>query len=139
MGALRKAQFAYDNAEPEPDDGQAEAERIWIDNGVAELVGRRDYLFMHQGKQLGVSFERFAHAVDEYAMSELGRSEISDSVLGRLMLAAMFKVSTDAKVAAEEIMGCANPVSVLEQLARDLLTPFALTGTQAQAEQAREP
>lgn len=134
MGALRKAQFLYDNTEPAPDDGLAEAERIWIDDGVAELMARRDYFFTQQGKQAGVSFERFAHAIDEYAMSELGRSLISDSVLGRLMLAALCKVPCDAKAAAEEIMGCANPTTVLEQLARDLLAPYAKAGAEA-----REP
>ncbi|KPM67582.1 hypothetical protein HB13667_05925 [Pseudomonas putida] len=139
MGALREAQWQYDNAEPDPESHQQEAERVWIDNGVAELMARRDYQFPIHGKLVGVTYERFALAVDEYAMSELGRAEISDSVLGRLMLAAMGKVPCDAKAAAEEIMGCANPQSVLEQLARDLLAPFALPGIQAAAEQAREP
>ncbi|MFV3290167.1 hypothetical protein ACNFBR_15650 [Pseudomonas sp. NY11955] len=138
MGALRKAQYLYDNAEPAPDDGQAEAERIWIDNGVAELMARRDYQFAIHGKLVGVTYERFAQAVDEHAMSELGRSGISESVLGRLMLAALFKVPGDAAAAAEEIMACAKPAAVLEQLARDLLAPFALPGTQAASEEARE-
>ncbi|MFY1029121.1 hypothetical protein [Pseudomonas asiatica] len=131
MGALRKAQFVYDNAEPAPDDGQIEAERIWIDNGIAELMARRDYLFPFQGKQVGVHFERFAHAVDEYAMGELGRNDISDSVLGRLMLAALCKVPGDAAAAAEEIMACPKPTAVLEQLARDLLIPQARDGVLA--------
>lgn len=139
MGALRKAQFAYDNAEPPPDYGRVEARRIWIDNGVAELLARRDYLFSLRGKQIGVCFERFAHAVDEYTMSELGRKGISDSVLGRLVLAALLKVPCDAAAAAEEIMACAKPEDVLAQLARDLLEPFAAAGVEAEVAEANEP
>ncbi|MDH0639067.1 hypothetical protein N5D52_19205 [Pseudomonas sp. GD03860] len=139
MGALRKAQFVHDNAEPVPDDGQAEAERVWIENGIAELLARRDVLFMFQGKQLGVSFERFALAVDEHAMGELSGDNCSKTVLGRLVLAALCKVPADSAAAAEEIMACANPRAVLEQLARDLLVPHARDGVLAEAEEAREP
>lgn len=134
MGALRASQYLYDNAEPAPGDGQDEAVRIWVDDGVAELMARRDYLFQYRGKQIGVTYDRFAKAVDEHAMSELGRPGISESVLGRLMLAGHFKIPTDTAAAVDEIMNCASPRAVFEQLARDLLAPLAQDGVQAQRE-----
>lgn len=138
MGALRAAQWQYDNAEPAPDDGQDEAIRIWIDDGVAELMARRDYLFQFRGKQIGVTYERFAQAVDEHAMSELARSGISESVLGRLILDTMIGTQGDAKSAAVEILAVPDPATLFEQLARDLLESHAKDGVQAERE-ADEP
>ncbi|MBH3412554.1 hypothetical protein [Pseudomonas putida] len=139
MGALRKAQYLYDNAEPAPDDGQAEAERIWIDDMAEQLLAGAAATFKIGDMVFGVTFERFAQAIDEHAMCELGRKDCSQTVLGRLMLAALSKLPSDAKAAAVEIMAVPDPQQLLVQLARDLLTPFALPGTQAAAAEAREP
>ncbi|MNH04611.1 hypothetical protein D3C79_639110 [compost metagenome] len=86
---------------------------------------------------MGVTFERFAQAVDEFVMGQLGLSGISNSVLGRLVLAARCKVTSDAAAAADEILSVANPESALEEIARQLLTPFAKEGVLAQAEEAQ--
>ncbi|UXZ44521.1 hypothetical protein [Pseudomonas soli] len=138
MGALREAQWQYDNAEPVPDDGQAEAERIWIENGIVELLARRDVLFMFQGKQLGVTFERFALAVDEHAMGELSGDTCSKTVLGRLVLAAVCKSTHDAASAALEMLNVLDPRALMVQLAHDLLAPFARDGVLAERE-AEQP
>ncbi|MBF8733078.1 hypothetical protein IRZ59_21855 [Pseudomonas guariconensis] len=136
MGALRAAQYLYDNAEPAPDDGQAEAQRIWIENGVSELMARRDVLFMLNGKQQGVSFQRFALSVDEHAMGELSGNNCSDNVLGRLVLAAVCKSTHDAAAAALEVLNVLEPHALLAQLAHDLLAPFAADGVLAEREDA---
>lgn len=138
MGALREAQWQYDNAEPAPDDGQVEAQRIWIDNGIVELLARRDVLFMFQGKKLGVTFERFALAVDEHAMGELSSSACSKTVLGRLVLAAVCKSTHDAAAAALEVLNVLDPHALMVQLAHDLLAPFARDGVLAERE-AEQP
>ncbi|MNN82312.1 hypothetical protein D3C81_1992330 [compost metagenome] len=70
-------------------------------------------------------------------MGQLGLSGISNSVLGRLVLAARCKVTSDAKAAADEILSVANPEAALEEIARQLLTPFAKEGVLAQAEEAQ--
>lgn len=102
MGALRASQFEYDNRMP-PAVSESEAdgaEERWIDDGIAELMARRDFVFQRRLRpQMGVTFERFAQAVDEFVMGQLGLSGISNSVLGRLVLAARCKVTSDAAAA----------------------------------------
>ncbi|MFK3815126.1 hypothetical protein ACI2KG_00700 [Pseudomonas sp. NPDC089407] len=140
MGALRAAQFEYDNRMP-PAVIESEAdgaEERWIDDGIAELMARRDFVFQRRLRpQQGVTFERFAQAVDEFVMGQLGLSDISNSVLGRLVLAARCKVTSDAAAAAEEIMSVASPEAALQEIARQLLTPFAEEGVLAQAEESQ--
>lgn len=137
MGALRAAQFEYDNRMPPAVSEVADAESTWIDDGVAELMARRDVVFQRRMRpKQGVSYERFAQAVDEFVMGQLGLSGISNSVLGRLVLAARCKVTSDAAAAAEEILSVANAESALEEIARQLLAPFAKEGVLAQAEDA---
>lgn len=137
MGALRAAQFEYDNRMPPAVSEAADAESTWIDDGIAELMARRDVVFQCRMRlKQGVTYERFAQAVDEFVMGQLGLSGISSSVLGRLVLAARSKVTSDAAAAADEILSVANPESALEEIARQLLTPFAKEGVLAQAEGA---
>lgn len=139
MGALRKAQFLYDNAEPAPDDGQDEAERIWIENMTQQLMAGADATFKIGGMTFGVTFERFTQAIDEHAMGELGRDDCNPTVLGRMIWACARKLTSDSNAAAVEIMAAPDINKLLEQLAHDLLVPFALPGTQAEAAEAREP
>ncbi|MDY4311169.1 hypothetical protein SOX05_14900 [Pseudomonas putida] len=138
MGALRAAQFEYDNRMPPAvsESAAEEAEFRWIDDGIAELMARRDVVFQRNSRQRGVTFERFAIAVDEFVMGQLGLSDISKSVLGRLVLAARSKSTSDAAAAADEILSVANPESALEEIARQLLAPFAKEAVLAQAEEA---
>lgn len=138
MDALRAAQWHHDNQLP-PAVSESAAEEVearWIDDGIAELMARRDFVFQRNFRQRGVTYERFAQAVDEFVMNQIGLSGISDSVLGRLVLAARCKATSDAASAAEEIMSVANPDAMLQEIARTLLTPFAAEGVLAQAEEA---
>ncbi|MDD2092383.1 hypothetical protein NP522_19545 [Pseudomonas guariconensis] len=139
MGALRVAQWQYDNQLPPAVNESAaeEAEARWIDDSIAELMARRDVVFQRRMRpKQGVTYERFAQAVDEFVMGQLGLSCISNSVLGRLVLAARLKITGDAASAADEIMAVPNPEAVLQEIARTLLTPFAKEGVLAQAEEA---
>ncbi|WP_373754544.1 hypothetical protein [Pseudomonas sp.] len=135
MGALRAAQWQFDEELPpsvseSPQDAE---EQAWVSNGVAELIGRRDYIFPFKGRQIGVTFERLALAVDEHAMGELSGSS-NNTVLGRLILSAVLGGRGDAKSDAVEILAVPDPIRLFEQLAIDLLTPFAREGVLAQAE-----
>lgn len=136
MGALRAAQFEYDNR-MQPAVSDSSPEERWVDDGIAELMARRDVVFQRNFRQRGVTFERFAIAVDEFVMGQLGLPDISKSVLGRLVLAARCKVTGDAAAAADEIISVANPEAMLHEIARTLLTPFAKEGVLAQAEDER--
>lgn len=134
--ALQHAQFEYDNRQPvHLDDG--EAERIWIDNAAGDLLEGRDVKFQRRmrGPQ-GVTFEQFAVAVDEFVMGQLGGSGVSPSLLGRLVLAAKRKDSSEASSAADEAIACPEPTETLQEIARKLLRPLAQDGLIAQAEDA---
>lgn len=134
--ALQHAQFEYDNRFPgeHPDDV---AERIWIDNAADDLLEGRDVKFQRRLRnQQGVTFEQFAVAVDEFLMGQLGASGISPSVLGRLVLAAKRKDSSEASCAADEAIASTDPDEALREVARTLLRPLAKDGLVAQAEDA---
>lgn len=138
MGALRAAQFEYDNRMPPAVSEVADAESTWIDDGIAELMARRDVVFQRRMRpKQGVTYERFAQAVDEFVMGQLGLSGISNSVLGRLVLSARGKVTSDAAAAADELLAVPNPDTALQEIARQLLAPFAKEGVLAQAEEAQ--
>ncbi|MCO7526349.1 hypothetical protein NJH54_17790 [Pseudomonas asiatica] len=136
MGALRAAQWQFDEELPPSvsESPQDAAEQAWISNGVAELVGRRDYVFPLKGRQIGVTYERLALAVDEYAMGELSGNSSNNTALGHLILSSILGSRCDAKSDAVEILAVPDPIKLFEQLAIDLLTPFAREGVLAKAE-----
>lgn len=111
------------------------AEQAWIDNAAEQLMLGDDIQFKRRlCSPQGVTYERFASAVDEYVMDQLAQSGVSNSVLGRLVLAAKRKASSDACSAAAEALNCANPDDALRQIAITLLKPLARDALVAQAE-----
>lgn len=137
MRALRAEQWRYDNAEPEPEISNDEAERIWIDNAADELLEGHDVKFRRRLRSpQGVTYDQFAAAVDEFVMGQIGGSGISPSVLGRLVLAAKRKDVSEARCAADEAIASVDPDEALREVARALLRPLAQDGLIAQAEDA---
>jgi hypothetical protein len=135
MNALSKAQFEYDNRLPVELD--TDAERVWIDDAAEQLLLGADVKFKraHHSPQ-GITYEQFAAAVDEFVMGQLSAFGISNSVLGRLVLAAKRRASSDACTAAAEALNSPNPDEALRQIAITLLTPLAKDALIAQAEDA---
>ena len=125
--ALKPAQFEYDNRLPVVIDDSAERE--WVTNGVEQLLMGADV-------ERGVTYERFAVAVDEFAMEQLGDTSASPSVLGRLVLLARRKATADAASAAGEALNCADPDEAIRQIAVALLAPYAKAGALALSEDA---
>ncbi|MCE0850509.1 hypothetical protein LU689_11350 [Pseudomonas asiatica] len=139
MAELQAAQWQYDNQLPPEasETPQERAERHWIEEGIDQLMRGADYVFQRRMRpQQGVTQERFAEAVDEFAMGQLGLQGASKSVLGRLVLAAHFKIGSEARNAADELMAVPNTDSVLREIAHTLLQPLVKDGLQAQAEEA---
>ena len=133
--ALKLAQFEYDSRLPVGVDDSAETE--WIDNAAEQLLLGADVTFkraMHSPQ--GVTYEQFAAAVDEFVMGQLSAAGISNSVLGRLVLAAKRRASFDACTAAAEALNSPNPDEALRQIAVTLLKPLAADALIAQAEDA---
>lgn len=135
MNALSKAQFEHDNRLPVEVD--TDAERVWVDDAAEQLLLGADVKFkrsLHSPQ--GVTYEQFAAAVDEFVMGQLSAAGISNSVLGRLVLAAKRRASSDACTAAAEALNSPNPDEALRQIAITLLTPLAKDALIAQAEDA---
>jgi hypothetical protein len=133
MNAFAKAQFEYDNRLPVELD--SDAERVWIDDAAEQLLLGADVKLkraLHSPQ--GVTYEQFAAAVDEFVMGQLSAAGISNSVLGRLVLAAKRRASSDACTAAAEALNSPNPDEALRQIAITLLTPLAKAALIAQAE-----
>ena len=137
MGALQAAQLQYDNRLPPAvsETPQERAERHWIEEGVDQMMLGADFTFQRRMRpKQGVTFERFAQAVDEFAMDQLAQHR-SNKVLGLLILQA--HAGSSAKSQAHDLLSVADPAASLRQIAEELLAPFAAEGVLAQAEEAQ--
>lgn len=133
--ALRLAQLEYDHRLPVDLDDSAERE--WIDNATEQLMLGADVEFKRRlHSRQGVTYEQFAVAVDEFVMGQLAGSDVSNSVLGRLVLSAKRKASSDACSAAKEALKSPDPDEALREIAVKLLKPLAKDALLAQAEDA---
>jgi len=111
------------------------AENAWMADAAEKLLLGSDVKFkraMHSPQ--GVTYEQFAVAIDEFVMGRLSAFGVSNSVLGRLVLAAKRKSSSDACTAAAEALNSPNPDEALRQIAITLLAPLAKDALIAQAE-----
>ncbi|AIR90490.1 hypothetical protein [Pseudomonas cremoricolorata] len=138
MRALQAAQWQYDNQLPPPvsESAEEEAERCWIEEGIDQLMRGADYVFKRRMRpQQGVTQERFAVAVEEFAMDRLCQGT-GNTLLGRLILSAHAKHGGDSQEAAHNLLAVPDPDEALRQIAHDLLMPFAEQGVLAQAEEA---
>ncbi len=139
MQTLRAAQFEYDNRMP-PEVGetpQERAERHWIEEGIDQLMRGADYVFQRRMRpQQGVTYERFALAVDEFAMDQLAQCR-SNSALGHLVLDGHRRNGSDAQASTHKLLSVADPDAALRQIAAELLAPFAEQGVLAQDEDER--
>lgn len=111
------------------------AEQAWMADAAEHLLDRRDVQFKRRlHSPQGVTFERFAQAVDEYVMEQLSGSGMSNSVIGRLVLHSRCKASSDAATTAGEVLNCADPDDELRRIAVELLRPLVRDALIAKAE-----
>lgn len=139
MGALRAAQWQYDNQLPPEvnETPQERAERHWIEEGIDQLMRGADCVFQRRMRpQQGVTYERFALAVDEFAMDQLAQCR-SNTALGHLVLDGHRRNGADAQTSTHKLLSVADPDAALRQIAAELLAPFAEEGVLAQAEEAQ--
>lgn len=130
-----RARFEYDGRLPHDDDHEPALEQEWIENGVEQLMAGGEVRFKRRlHSPQAVTAEQFATAVDEYVMQQLSGCGVSPSVLGRLILAARRKASSDAASAAGEALNSAKPDDRLRRIAWELLEPLARDGLAAQFE-----
>lgn len=136
MNALRKLQQRWDDMLPEEDDGRDEAVNSWLAESAEQLVRfHSDVMFKPRfGPPRGVTFDRFALAVDEYAIQQLSASGASPAALGYLILSAKFGSPADARSAADGVLNVPDPEQALREIAEALLEPYADDALLAKAE-----
>ena len=112
-----------------------QAEQAWLDDAVEHLLNRRDVQFKRRlHSPQGVTFERFALAIDEHVSEQFSKPGMSNSVIGRLIMHARCKSSSEAAKTANEALNCADPDATLKSIAVELLRPLARDALIAQAE-----
>ncbi|RVD77052.1 hypothetical protein [Pseudomonas koreensis] len=111
------------------------AEQSWLDDAVEHLMNRRDVQFKRRlHSPQGVTFERFALAIDEHVSEQFSAPGMSNSVIGRLIMHARCRSSSEAATTANEALNSADPDETLRSIAVELLRPLARDALIAQAE-----
>lgn len=133
---LELAQQAYDNRQP-AESADESAERQWVENGVEELMRCGDVQFKRAGQTAqGLTFDQFAVAVDEFVMQRLGRSDASQSALGRAVIGIFLGQHDVARQGASDCVSVQDPKGMLREIAEGLLRPLARDGVIAEQEES---
>lgn len=134
--ALKIAQSIHDHALPPEDDERDEAVNAWLAESAEQLIRfKSDVMFKPRfGPPRGVTFDRFARAVDEYAMQQLIASGANPAALGYLILSAKFGSPAEASTAADGVLNVPDPEQALREIAEALLEPYADDALLAKAE-----
>lgn len=112
-----------------------QAEQAWMEDAAEHLMNRRDVLFKRRlHSPQGVTFERYALAIDEHVTGQFSCHGMSNSVIGRLVLHARCKAVSDAATTANEALNSSDPDQTLKDIAFELLRPLARDALIAQAE-----
>lgn len=136
MSALRKAQWIYDNAEPEDDSAHQEAIRVWIEDKAEQLVGGADVLVRQRfGPPVGICQDQFVAKVAEHlrALQEAEQDDLN--ALALLLLQA--ETGGSVKNMVGEVVGQSDHNrGKLYEIAESILEQYAQAGVEADAEDA---
>lgn len=137
MSALRKAQWLYDNAEPEDDSAHQEAIQAWIEDKAEQLVGGADVLVRQRfGPPVGIRQEQFVAKVAEHlrALQEAEKDDLN--ALALLLLQA--QAGGPVKSMVEDVVGQSDHCrGKLYEIAESMLDQYADQGLQYEADEAR--
>ncbi|MNN03430.1 hypothetical protein [Pseudomonas sp. Hg5Tf] len=136
MSALRKAQWLYDNAEPEDDSAHQEAVQAWIEDKAEQLVGGADVLVRQRfGPPVGIRQDQFVAKVAEHlrALQEAEQDDLN--ALALLLLQA--ETGGAVKSMVGEVVGQSDHRrGKLYEIAESILEQYAQAGVEADAEDA---
>lgn len=136
MGALRAAQFEYDNRMPPAviDDEVAQAE--WIERCSAELVSGYRVSWGYRGERGEFTQADFARAVQDHLNNRQIDGLDQQDAFGKLVMAGMGTGS--AGFIMELCTYLLGGPKVLKEIAADLLRPVAAKAVAAEQERERE-
>ena len=110
MGALRAAQWRYDNAEPDDDSAYQAAAQNWIESNAEALVGGCDVLIPQRfGGPIGVRQEEYVAKVAEHLRSLQEAEQDDITALALLLLQA--KAGGPVKSMVEDIVGTSDHIN----------------------------
>jgi len=136
MSALRKAQWLYDNAEPEDDSALQEAVQAWIEDKAEQLIGGADVLVRQRfGPPVGIRQDQFVAKVAEHlrALQEAEQDDLN--ALALLLLQA--ETGGAVKNMVGEVVGQSDHSrGKLYEIAESMLEQYAQAGVEADAEDA---
>ncbi|MEN5036847.1 hypothetical protein [Pseudomonas sp. TWI929] len=136
MGALRAAQFEYDNRMPPAvsDDEVAQAE--WIDKHAAELVLGYRVSWGYRGERGEITQADLARAVQDHANQRQIDGLDKQDAFGKLVMAGLGTGSAGfIKELSTYLLG--GP-GALKEIAADLLRPVAAKAVAAEQERDRD-
>jgi hypothetical protein len=134
MSALRKAQWRYDNAQPEDSSAAEEAVQAWIEDKAEQLVMGADVLVRQRfSPPIGVRQEQFATKVQEHLVQRQIDGMDDEEWFAQIVLAAF--CGGNAKSCAERLLGpCDHSRGKLYEIAEAMLEQYAHDGVTAEAE-----
>lgn len=134
MSALQRAQWRYDNAEPEDASAADEAAQAWIEDKAEQLVGGVDVLVRARfGAPVGVSQGEFEAKVAEH-LRALQEAE-EDDLLAQARLLLQANAGGPVKNMVGDVVGPSDhPLGKLYEIAEAMLEPYARAGLEAAAE-----
>ncbi len=136
MSALRKAQWLYENAEPEDDSAHQETVQAWIEDKAEQLVGGADVLVRQRfGPPVGIRQDQFVTKVAEHlrALQETEQDDLN--ALALLLLQA--ETGGTVKNMVEDVIGQSDHSrGKLFEIAESMLEQYAQAGVEADAEDA---
>lgn len=136
MGALRAAQFEYDNRMPPAvsDDGAAQAE--WIETNAAQLVLGYRISWGYRGERGEVTQADMARAVQDHLNNRQIDGLDRQDAFGRLVMAGMGTGS--AGFIMELCAYLLGEPGVLKEIAGDLLRPVAAKAVAAERDHQQD-
>lgn len=134
MSALQRAQWRYDNAEPEDASAADEAAQAWIEDKAEQLIGGVDVLVRPRfGAPVGVRQGQFEAKVAEHLRS-LQEAE-KDDLLAQARLLLQANSGGSVKSMIENVVGPSDhPRGKLYEIAEAMVGQYAQAGLEADAE-----
>jgi len=136
--ALNICQEHYDAQVP-PEVSEANPEQEWLEHSAERLVCGVDIKWKRRnGRPQVVTFDRYCtHLQGVLNQRQIDGLDQRDS-LARLFLSAVLGSQADSRGHAADLMGEQRPIEAAEQIAIELLKPYAADAVTAEREEAED-
>ncbi|RON43510.1 hypothetical protein BK666_20780 [Pseudomonas frederiksbergensis] len=139
MSALRKAQFEYEELLPPPVNEPDQAETEWLEHSAEQLVCGSDVTWKRRfsPEQKVTTAEYAEHLQLHLTQRQIDGLDDRDS-FANLVLAVVVGSPAEALTHAKHLLGSSSPVTQLEAIAANFLSPHAADAVVAEQEAAED-